>query len=89
MFFLGFKPNPYKYILKSDLFLITSKYEAFGVVIVESLMLGIPIVATDCYCGPSEIISSNKYGELAKVGDIVSISNAIKISLIKNITKKI
>ena len=88
VFFLGFKPNPYKYILKSDLFLITSKYEAFGVVIVESLMLGIPIVATDCYCGPSEIISSNKYGELAKVGDIVSISNAIKKALDKEYNKK-
>ena len=51
-------------------------------------MLGIPIVATDCYCGPSEIISSNKYGELAKVGDIVSISNAIKKALDKEYNKK-
>ncbi len=87
IFFLGFKKNPYKYISNSDLFLITSNYEAFGVVIVESLMLGVPVVSTDCYCGPSEIISDNKYGELAKVGDIESITNALKKALDKKYNK--
>lgn len=78
IFFLGFKKNPYKYLKKSNLLLLTSRYEAFGVVIVESLMLGVPVVATDCYCGPAEILSSKKYGELAKVGDINSIAYSIK-----------
>lgn len=68
--FLGFKSNPYKYISKADIFLLSSRWEGFGHVIVEAMACGVPVIATDCKSGPAEIIKSNQYGVLVPVGDV-------------------
>lgn len=57
VYFLGFKANPYKYIKKSDLFILTSEREGFPNVLVESLFLMTPVISTDCLSGPREILS--------------------------------
>jgi len=44
--FLGRKRNPYPYIKASDCFLMTSRYEPFGLVILEALVLKVPVLAT-------------------------------------------
>lgn len=44
---LGFKDNPYAYMKRAKLLLLTSKYEGFGLVVLESLMLGTPVIATE------------------------------------------
>ncbi len=46
IFLMGSVMNPYKYIKNSDLFILSSIYEPFGLVIVESLTLGVPVLAT-------------------------------------------
>lgn len=46
IFLSGKVYNPYKYIKDSDLFILPSRYEAFGLVIIESMILGIPVLAT-------------------------------------------
>lgn len=46
VFMMGQVTNPYKYIKNSDLFVLPSIYESFGLVIVESLSLGVPVLAT-------------------------------------------
>ncbi|MCP3032936.1 glycosyltransferase [Halobacillus sp. A1] len=60
--FLGFKKNPYKYIKRSDVFVLSSKWEGFGHVIVEAMATGVPVISTNCNSGPAEIIGDNKYG---------------------------
>ena len=60
--FLGFKENPYPYIKSSDLFVLSSKWEGFGLVLVEALALGTPVIATDSNGAPSEILNNGEFG---------------------------
>lgn len=46
VFLMGQVMNPYKYIKGSNLFLLPSRYEAFGLVIIEAMTLGVPVLAT-------------------------------------------
>lgn len=75
--FLGFVNNPYKYVKNSDLFVLSSKWEGFGMVIIEALAVGTPVVATDCPGGPHEILNNGKFGKIVPVGDIGKMSQAI------------
>jgi len=79
--FLGFVDNPYKYLKKSDVFVLSSLWEGFGNVLVESLAVGTQIVSTDCQSGPSEILDNGKYGTLVKVGDSKVLAREIIASL--------
>ena len=60
---LGFVENPYKYIAKSDLFICSSRAEGFSLVIAEALVLGIPVISTNC-SGPNELLNFGEYGML-------------------------
>ena len=68
---------------KSDLFVLTSKWEGFGNVIVESLSVGTPVVAFNCKGGPKEIINSKALGELVENFDEKNVEVILK-SLNKN-----
>ncbi|MEG1475443.1 MAG: glycosyltransferase [Longicatena sp.] len=54
--FLGFSDNPYKYIARSKCLILTSDSEGLPTVIIEALILGVPVISTDCPTGPSEIL---------------------------------
>jgi glycosyltransferase involved in cell wall biosynthesis len=54
---------------RSAVFVLSSAWEGFGVVLVEALALGLPVVSTNCTYGPSEILCNGKYGALVSVGD--------------------
>lgn len=58
---LGFKENPYKYIKHGDLFVCSSKNEGFSLVIAEAMILGLPVVSTNC-SGPNELLNFGEYG---------------------------
>lgn len=60
--FLGFKDNPYKYVANADLFVCSSRREGFSTAVTEALILGIPVVSTEC-SGAKELLGeNNEYG---------------------------
>ena len=76
--FRGADPNPYPVIASADVFVLPSRFEGFGVVLVEALALGTPVISTDCPHGPAEILGNGEYGELVPVGDEASLAQAIE-----------
>ncbi len=81
VYFKGFVENPLSYMKKADLFVLSSRWEGFGNVLVEALLCKLPIVATDCQAGPAEILSNGKYGTLVPVGDVKALASAMLNSL--------
>jgi glycosyltransferase involved in cell wall biosynthesis len=75
---VGHIDNPFPMLAGADIFLSVSERESFGIVLVEALCLGVPIVATDCPSGPAEILEDGKFGELVPVGDAHAVARAIQ-----------
>lgn len=59
--FLGFKENPFKYISKSKLFILSSLHEGFPNALAEAMVCEIPIISTDCLSGPREILAPKEF----------------------------
>ncbi|MFD2515182.1 glycosyltransferase [Pontibacter locisalis] len=74
---VGFQINPVAWVAKSDLFVLSSDFEGFGVVLVEALATGITVVTTKCNYGPSEVVNNGEFGYLAAVGSEEDLSNKI------------
>lgn len=72
------------YYRSADIFILSSAWEGFGNVLVEALAFGLPVVSTDCNCGPSEILCGGKYGKLIPVGDFEAMAVAIESVLLSN-----
>jgi len=81
--FLGFQQNPYKYVARSTVFVLSSDWEGFGNVLVEAVACGTPVISSDCKSGPDEIIENNVTGILVPVKDENSLAAAI-LELITN-----
>ena len=79
--FLGFVENPYAYMARANVFVLSSIYEGFGNVVAEAIAAGTPVVSTDCESGPAEILNKGQYGELVPVGDHEAMANAIVATL--------
>lgn len=62
VYFAGMRKDPYKFLKRSDVYLLTSYNEGFPNALVEGMSLGLPAIATDCLTGPSEILGDNEYG---------------------------
>ena len=69
VFLPGEIENPYPFISASDIFVSSSRYEGFSNAVLESLVLKVPVVATDCPSGIREIIKNNENGWLSKMGN--------------------
>ena len=72
----GFVDNPIKYMAHSDVFVLSSAWEGFGIVVVEALASGVPVVSTCGDEGPGEILKDGRYGRLVPTGDDKSLSEA-------------
>jgi glycosyltransferase involved in cell wall biosynthesis len=67
--FTGFTRNPYKYLARGTLSVLTSRFEGLPNVLIESMAVGVPIVSTACPYGPIEVLGDNEYGVLVPLGD--------------------
>lgn len=76
---LGFKNNPYPYMKNADLFVCSSKAEGFSTVATEALILGVPIVTTDC-SGMHELLGDSEYGIITE-NSVDGLYNGLKTIL--------
>jgi len=75
--FLGFQKNPFKYMARSDIFVLSSLTEGFSSVILEAMTCGIPVISTQCPSGPDELITDGVNGLLVPVDDEKALSEAM------------
>lgn len=73
----GFVKNPYAYMSKASVLVLSSQYEALPTVICEAMACGCPVVSTNCPYGPAEILENGKYGSLVPVKDPISLADAM------------
>lgn len=73
---VGFQENPFKYIARGDVFVLSSLSEGLPGALIEAMALGVPVVSTDCPSGPGEIIESGDNGILTPVGNAHDLAEA-------------
>ncbi len=95
--FLGQKENPFKYLSRSDCFVLSSDFEGFPNVLLEALSCGLPVISTDCPTGPREILApgtkakntelgsyeNGEYGLLVSPGNATAMTSAME-EIIRN-----
>jgi glycosyltransferase involved in cell wall biosynthesis len=74
---VGRHVDPTPYLQQADCFALASRWEGFGVVLLEALAFGLPLVVTDCNFGPQEIVSDERIGIIARVENIESFAAAL------------
>src|SRR5574337_901245 len=73
----GFVLNPFPYMMRASVFVLSSAWEGLPGVLIEAMACGCPVASTDCPSGPAEILDSGAYGPLVPVGDEVALAKAI------------
>ncbi len=84
---LGFKENPYSYLKEADIFVSSSRYEGFSLVVAEALCLNKPVIVTKC-TGPKEILENGKYGLLAEIENIDNLAEKMKLMILDEEIRK-
>ena len=86
--FVGFKKNPYKYMVKSKIFMLTSDWEGYGLVAYEALTLGLPCIVSNVGGLPN--IVDNECGKLCNSNEdfIEETINLLSNSKIYNLKNK-
>ena len=77
----GFDVNPFRYMSRASVFVLSSRYEGFPNVLAQAMACGAPVVSTDCRSGPSEMLEGGRWGRLAPVGDWRAMARAIEDTL--------
>jgi len=79
--FPGWVDNPYAWMSRAALFVLSSEWEGLGNVLIEAMACGCPVVSTDCPHGPREILDNGRLGRLVPVSDADALAAAIIATL--------
>ena len=74
---IGYKKNPFPYIIKSDILILSSKFEGLPNILLEAQCLKKYIISSNCSSGPKEILMNGKVGDLFKLNDYKELANKI------------
>ena len=73
----GFVENPFAYMARASVFVLSSTFEGLPGVLIQAMACGCPVVSTDCPSGPSEILLGGEYGPLAPVSNPEALAEAM------------
>ena len=83
VFLKGHSYNILEEMANASIFTLTSAFEGFGLVIVEAMSCGLPVISYNCPCGPKDIISDGTDGFLVPLNDEQCLAEKINL-LIEN-----
>lgn len=75
--FPGFDSNPFRYMRRSSVYVMSSSWEGLPTTLIEAMACGAPVIATDCRSGPREILLEGKLGRLVPVDNPEALAGAI------------
>ncbi|MDD5406641.1 MAG: glycosyltransferase [Sulfurovaceae bacterium] len=89
--FLGNILNPFKYLSKADIFILSSETEGFPNSLIEALACNLPVISTDCISGPREILApaTNIYRQLSDDIEIAEYGILYPVGKVEQLTKAI
>ena len=85
----GFKENPFSYMVKSDVFILSSKWEEVGFVIVEAALSNLLVISSNCPNGPTEFLKNGNAGLLYENNKKDSLKNLLYRINDNNLIRKI
>ncbi|MCP5042273.1 MAG: glycosyltransferase [bacterium] len=77
----GFVRNPFAYMAKASVFVLSSKFEGLPGVLIQAIACGCNAVSTDCPSGPREVLDDGRFGALVPVGDDQAMAAAIEAAI--------
>jgi glycosyltransferase involved in cell wall biosynthesis len=76
VFMPGFQDNPYPFFAPAEVFVLSSRWEGLGLVLLEAMALGLPVISTDCPHGPREITKGGRCGILVPPDNVAALAEA-------------
>lgn len=76
--FPGFVANPFAYMSRATVFVLSSRWEGLPNALIQAMACGCPVVSTNCPSGPAEILKNGKYGLLVPMQDEIKLAEAIQ-----------
>ena len=76
--FAGFQLDPSTYLIEASCFVMPSRWEGFGVALIEALSVGLPAIVTDCEFGPSDVVTDPAIGRVVRKDDVAALARALK-----------
>lgn len=79
--FMGAQNNPYSYMRGAVANILSSEFEGLPTVVLESVVLGVPVISSDCKCGPKEILLNGRGGMLFQIGNARQLADEMERTL--------
>jgi glycosyltransferase involved in cell wall biosynthesis len=77
----GFDLNPFRYMRRASVYVLSSDWEGLPTALIEAMACGAPIVSTDCVGGPREILLDGRFGRIVSRGDAAALAAALAATL--------